>query len=216
MQDTTAFILGRREQREADFMVTLYTEDFGLIRATAQGVRKSAAKLRGHLEPFSRSSVSLVEGRAGYRLTGSTLCDYYPEIRCSLARGAAAEGAAALVARTFFQEKDPILWRALEEFFSGLNHNELSPSQSSQALFWFSVRVLVLLGYRPSLDALFSETPRLRATLLVYENENLENVLKNGLPTAALLAVARALLRVFQVHTGELFNFFSAPILLEG
>ena len=47
------------------------TRDLGLIRATALGVRKEASKLRGALEPFVLSRVSVVRGKEYWRATSA-------------------------------------------------------------------------------------------------------------------------------------------------
>ena len=68
---TRGVVLAERPMREADRVYSILTRDFGLIRATATGVRKEASKLRGALEPFVLSSISLVRGKEYWRLTSA-------------------------------------------------------------------------------------------------------------------------------------------------
>ncbi|OHA92365.1 MAG: DNA repair protein RecO [Candidatus Zambryskibacteria bacterium RIFCSPLOWO2_02_FULL_51_21] len=68
---TKGIILSAQAKGEADRLYSILTRDFGLIRAHAIGVRKSASKLRGALEPVSLSSVSLVRGKEYWRLTSA-------------------------------------------------------------------------------------------------------------------------------------------------
>lgn len=68
---TKVLMLSERPIREADRIYSLLTRDLGLIRATAIGVRKEHSKLRGHLEPFSLSAVSLVRGKEYWRITSA-------------------------------------------------------------------------------------------------------------------------------------------------
>lgn len=70
---TKGIILSSRPIGEADRIYSILTRDFGLIRAKCIGVRKSASKLRGSLEPVSLSNVSLVRGKEFWRLTSSEL-----------------------------------------------------------------------------------------------------------------------------------------------
>ena len=63
--------MSERSVREADRIYTLLTRELGLIRATALGVRKEASKLRGALEPFSLSTISLVRGKEYWRITSA-------------------------------------------------------------------------------------------------------------------------------------------------
>ena len=68
---TRGFILGSGPSGEASKIYVIYTEDFGLIRAKAQGVRLIQSKLRYNLEDFSFCSLSLVRGKEVWRLTRS-------------------------------------------------------------------------------------------------------------------------------------------------
>ena len=56
-------------------MCTLYTRDFGLIRARATGVRKEASKMRYALQNYSRSTVGLIRGARGWRIAGAIPLD---------------------------------------------------------------------------------------------------------------------------------------------
>ncbi len=68
---TDAIVLHKAVTGEADLIFWLLTQDLGLIVAHAQGVRKSTAKMRGHLQLFSVLKVSLVKGRSTWRITGT-------------------------------------------------------------------------------------------------------------------------------------------------
>ncbi|MBX4209073.1 recombination protein O N-terminal domain-containing protein [Candidatus Parcubacteria bacterium] len=69
--NTRGFILGSGPSGEASKLYSIYTEDFGLVRAKAQSVRLLQSKLRYNLEDYSFSAVSLVKGREVWRLTGA-------------------------------------------------------------------------------------------------------------------------------------------------
>jgi len=69
--ETEAFILESSGRREADRIFSLYTEEFGMIRASAIAVRKMQSKLRSHLTDFSLVSVSLVRGKETWRITSA-------------------------------------------------------------------------------------------------------------------------------------------------
>ena len=56
-------MLSERPKKEADRVYNILTRDLGLVRAHAIGVRREESKLRGALEPYSLSSVSLVRGK---------------------------------------------------------------------------------------------------------------------------------------------------------
>ena len=68
---TEAFILKSLHHKDADKVYVLFTENFGLIRASAQGVRLLKSKLRYHLSDFSCINISLVRGRDYWRIVGA-------------------------------------------------------------------------------------------------------------------------------------------------
>lgn len=77
---TRGIMLSERPVREADRIYNILTRDFGLVRATALGARKISSKLRGHLEPFSLSDISLVRGKEHWRVTSAQLIKSLPAL----------------------------------------------------------------------------------------------------------------------------------------
>jgi len=69
--NTEAFILKSLHHKDADKIYFLFTEDFGLIRAKATGVRLLKSKLRYHLTDFNCLSISLVRGKEYWRIVGA-------------------------------------------------------------------------------------------------------------------------------------------------
>jgi recombinational DNA repair protein (RecF pathway) len=65
---TESIVLGGINLGEANRMLYLLTKDFGLIFATAQGVRLGKSKLRYSLQDFSRCKVDLVFGKSMWRI----------------------------------------------------------------------------------------------------------------------------------------------------
>ena len=69
--NTEAFILKSLHHKDADKIYFLFTEDFGLVKARATGVRLLKSKLRYHLSDFNCLSVSLVRGKEYWRIVGA-------------------------------------------------------------------------------------------------------------------------------------------------
>lgn len=69
---TEGFILSSAPIGEANRLYHIFTREFGVIIATAQGVRLNVSKLRPHLLDFSFSSVSLVKGKEFWRITSAS------------------------------------------------------------------------------------------------------------------------------------------------
>lgn len=59
-----AVVLRTHKLGEADRIITLLTQQHGLRRAVARGVRKTASRFGGRLEPFSLVDVQCYEGRS--------------------------------------------------------------------------------------------------------------------------------------------------------
>lgn len=69
---TEALVLGSREQGESDRTVTLFTRDFGLVRARASAIRSEKSKMRYALQNYTYANVSLVRGKNGWRAAGAS------------------------------------------------------------------------------------------------------------------------------------------------
>lgn len=70
---TPAIVLKSSTRSEADKVFTLYTQAFGLTYAQARSVREERSKLRYQLADLSVGSVSLVQGKRGWRLVGASV-----------------------------------------------------------------------------------------------------------------------------------------------
>lgn len=129
---------------EADALYFIYTKDFGKIRARAQGVKKEGAKLKGHLEVLSHSSVGFVLGKNGERLTQAQIINSWPGIRNDLDKLKAALYAVGLVDKyCLVGEKDKKLWELLLESFKELEQKEFSRDFLKR----FEKHLLAALGY---------------------------------------------------------------------
>lgn len=67
---TPGFIVESRPHGEAGKMLSIFTSDLGLIRATAQGIRFEKSKLRYHTQEYSFGLYSFVKGKEFWRITG--------------------------------------------------------------------------------------------------------------------------------------------------
>jgi len=61
---TQAIVLRRSSVGETDCLVTLYTENYGKMRAFARGVRKPNSKLGGHLELLNQVNLLITQSRS--------------------------------------------------------------------------------------------------------------------------------------------------------
>ena len=76
-----AIILKTIDYRDADKLVTLFSEKHGKVRAVARGVKKPASSLRVCLQPFCHSNLYLSGGKELENVTQGKLIDFFPNIR---------------------------------------------------------------------------------------------------------------------------------------
>lgn len=151
MYTTEGLILKRSDLGEADSLFTIYTRDFGKIRALAQGIKKRGAKLRGHLEPLSLSSISFVSGRNGPRLTSAVLQSSFPEVRSFCDKLSVGLYMASLIDKECLEgEKDESLWEFLRGTFFTIGEKPPEKEILIDAVKTFEKEFALHLGYGDS------------------------------------------------------------------
>ncbi|MBI2443728.1 MAG: DNA repair protein RecO [Candidatus Magasanikbacteria bacterium] len=144
-----AIVLSRRNFREYDQVVSLYTAESGKREVLARGIKKIIAKNAGALEPASLSAVEIVPGREiDYLATAQPLA-LFPGLRSDLIKSWQAQRAIHLIDRlTHVGEKQPALFKLLEEWLIALERASKPEATGILALVW---RLLDQLGFRPDL-----------------------------------------------------------------
>lgn len=140
---TEALVLGSREIGEADRLVSLFTRDFGLVRARASGVRAERSKMRYATQDYSRARVSLVRGKRGWRLAGAAALKSATGSRKSISTFARI---AELTMRLVHgEEKNDYLFAVLAEAHETLMRERVEASATIEIV--CVARVLYALGY---------------------------------------------------------------------
>jgi len=93
---TEGIVLRSMRLREADRIIHLYTGTHGRVNAVVKGVRRTKSRFGARLEPFSRVSLVLYEGRGDLDTVTQAQCvEWYPRLRehggAIYAAGAACE-----------------------------------------------------------------------------------------------------------------------------
>ena len=145
---TRAIVLKRRDQGEADRVLTVFTPRMGKRTLMARGVRKPASRKAGHLEPFTHVSLLLARGRAWDIITQAEMVTSFQGLREDLDRTAHAYYFVELV-DAFTQEEDshPQLFDLLLHSLAYLETTSNCPLTAR----WFELRLLRLTGYQPQL-----------------------------------------------------------------
>lgn len=82
----TAIVLNRRNYRDTDRFITVFSKEKGKLVGLAKGVRKLTSKKRASLEPGNLVKLSFATGKAHAYITESTLIHSFPEAKRSLLR----------------------------------------------------------------------------------------------------------------------------------
>lgn len=142
---TTGIIIKKKDLSEADRLLTIYTRDFGKILAKAKAVKKSQAKLKGHLELFLRSDLILAEGKNLDIVIGAETIDNFLTIHHHLPALAGAYCLAELADRLIAgPEPDENIWRLILLSFQAINDQN---ENVELVIKNFSAKILELLGY---------------------------------------------------------------------
>ncbi len=160
-------MLGRGAAREAGLTLTLLTEDMGLVRARAEGLRKPGAKLASSLQTLCECEVTLLRGREGWRLSGALLTENHFKVLAPEARATASR-----VAGLFLRLMPPdthtpgffTLYRDFLHSLVGLASEQLDTAECSVAL-----SLLVMLG----LDSGPIDTNSSRSDVIVRINRGI-------------------------------------------
>ena len=146
--NTEGVVLRRRNLGEADSIFTVFSPTEGKFDAVARGVRKPKSRMRGHLEPLTRSQMHLAQGRTLDVFTQAETVEGFRAIRDNLDRITVAIYCCELVDRfTVDRAAQPQLYQLLLEVLEGLNAD--APLTIGRA---FELHLLGLTGYELQLS----------------------------------------------------------------
>lgn len=173
--ETTAIVLARTPLAESASLVTLLTDDFGIVRARAEGLRKPGAKLAHALQTLDRCAATLVRGKEAWRLSGAVLEESWFR-RLSRAERLRAGRVAGLMLRLVHGEaNDPSLFILFTEFLEALP--SLAEDAQDAAEIMTALRILATLGLDggvlPQEDAYVPLSPEARRELVMRVNRGI-------------------------------------------
>ena len=143
--ETDCFVLKSTPSGEANKLLDLFTKEFGLIRANAQGLRYLKSKLRYSLTDFSYARVSLVRGKEFWRVTtASKKADPSFDIESLEARDVLFRIFALLRRLLQGEEAHPELFDIVYHVFQTLKTSPLLLASVEEITV---IRILFLLGY---------------------------------------------------------------------
>lgn len=152
---TSGFIIDSRSHGEAGKLLSIFTRDYGLVLATAQGIRLEKSKLRYYTQDYSFGNYSLVRGKEFWRLTSAQESLHRGPTSISAPRsdlhfGSSLIARLALLLRRLLHGEEPHeeLFQVIETCVDFLNRNETLSAEQLKTLESITVlRMLHALGY---------------------------------------------------------------------
>lgn len=144
---TKAIIIKSIPIAEANKLYFLLTEDFGLIKATAQGIRLSKSKLKGHLQDFYFSKIFFVKGRELWRITSSEVIFQENFLRDSNKIYIIKNIFSILLRLIHGEERNQNLFECVEKLYLFLLENNIDTEDSKNVETIVVLRILNTLGY---------------------------------------------------------------------
>jgi DNA repair protein RecO len=180
----TGFILNRRNIGSVDRQVTLLAAD-GRHDLRVRGAQKLSSKLAGSLEPLTLVDVTIVRGRAGEQVVGSTIRNSFRLLHVSLPLISAASlvaSCANVLVRGPMDE--PLPFRRIVESMTLLSRCKTNREVYLAVSFglW---NLLAALGYRPRQHRSRIQTPQERLCgVLLRGNPSLISRIRCAVKTA--------------------------------
>jgi len=144
-----AIVLKTSDYRDADKLVTLFSEKQGKIRAVARGVKKPASSLRVCLQPFCHSQLYLSGGKELENITQGKLLEFFPNIRENIDLTLQVLYLMELLDKSLMDRMPlPALYTTTLDVLAYLDSQGYNPLVSR----FFEASLLKYLGYQPVLD----------------------------------------------------------------
>ena len=148
---THALILRRRDYRDADRILTIFTPNYGKLEVIAKGVRKTTSRKAGHLELFSHSSLLIAQARTWDIVTEAVNVAGFTTLRANLDRIGMAGYLCELVdCFTESGDENQPLWDLILLALHELD-NPVAPVSLLLLQHWFELHLLSHTGFQPQL-----------------------------------------------------------------
>ena len=151
---THALILRRRDQGDADRILTLYSPQHGKLDVIAKGVRKTTSRKAGHLELFTHVLLLLAQARTWDIISEVSTVESFRHLRADLdAIGRASYVCELLDAFAESDDENVLLWDLVLMVLRTLDQQQTSEAHFDPLLLlrWFELRLLGITGFQPQL-----------------------------------------------------------------
>ncbi len=137
--------------RDADKLVTIFSEQKGKIRAVAKGTKKPNSSLRACVQPFAHSFLSLSQRRELGIITQGKVLDFYGNIRDNLDLSLSTVYIMELLDKSLLENVPlPRLYYNTLQVLNILNTKEID--YNPILIRYYEMSLLEELGYKPILN----------------------------------------------------------------
>jgi len=154
-QNTLAIILNRHDYKEADSLVSLYTQEFGKLSLVARGTKKISSKLAAHIEPLNLVKLMIIPGKGRDYLGSAISQNSFSKIKGNFNKIYFAGQAVACFNRLVNDgEADEAVFNLLVRFLEALDdfQEDIFSKEIGELFFSFFIfKLLTELGYQPEL-----------------------------------------------------------------
>ena len=142
---TLGIVIKKKDLKDADRLLTIYTQNFGKIIVKAKSVKKSQSKLKGHLELFVYNHLMIAHGKSLDVIINAETIKNYFFMRSNLFHISAAYYFAELIDKLIAEpQKDKNIWNLL---ISSLNCLNKQKTDINSLVSSFELKLLKYLGY---------------------------------------------------------------------
>jgi DNA repair protein RecO (recombination protein O) len=146
-----AIVLRQQQLGEADRIITLFTREFGKLRAVAKGVRRPTSRLSGRIEPFTHARLLLARGRTLDVIAQAEIVEAFAGLRADLIRSAHAAYVAELVDRGMpDRDRHDDVFDLTRETLGALE--PAGRDSAEMTVLRFALRLTGFLGYQPETE----------------------------------------------------------------
>lgn len=150
--NTRVIILDRKDHREEDSRIIVYSQERGKLNLIARGAKKMKSKSSGHIEPLTLSRLMVVRGREFDYIGTAKGEDFYPLIKedlLSLSWAGQALRAVDVFSREEENDGGKEVFNLLSDFLSVLPTVD---AKAREAFYWFFIlKLLAISGFGPDL-----------------------------------------------------------------
>lgn len=145
-----SIVLRRRDLKEVDQIITLYTRERGKIDALARGIKKIASKNTAHLEPCMFVDAEIIPGKDIDLVIKAVPIELFKSIRTTMQKSFFAQYAVAIIDRTTETgQRDVQIFDLLHDWLMFLN---ATPTVHAALVDALILRLLSFYGMQPELE----------------------------------------------------------------